>query len=236
MVSWVGLKGSVPIILGTYPLMAGLPGGRLLFDITFFVVLVSATFQGWSLAPVARWLGLQLPPRPEPPVTLEISSLRHIEGDIVEYTVNPDSRATGQKLRDLDFPESAVVAMIARDQQVIPPRGRTRIEPGDHVFIVLRPEARPLVDRVFTSRGEEEDDDDEPGAGPATDGGQRNSLVSPVAPTTLAAPASPANSASPVAPAASAALRLPGTGPASSTERLGAIEAPLSQELDAEER
>jgi cell volume regulation protein A len=236
MVSWVGLKGSVPIILGTYPLMAGLPGGRLLFDITFFVVLVSATFQGWSLAPVARWLGLQLPPRPEPPVTLEISSLRHIEGDIVEYTVNPDSRATGQKLRDLDFPESAVVAMIARDQQVIPPRGRTRIEPGDHVFIVLRPEARPLVDRVFTSRGEEEDDDDEPGAGPATDGGQRNSLVSPVAPTTLAAPASPANSASPVAPAASAALRLPGTGPASSTEGLGAIEAPLSQELDAEER
>lgn len=158
MVSWVGLKGSVPIILGTYPLMAGLPGGRLLFDMTFFVVLVSATFQGWSLAPVARWLGLQLPPRPEPPVTLEISSLRHIEGDIVEYTVPPDSAATGRKLRDLDFPETAVVAMISREQQIIPPRGRTRVEAGDHVFIVLRPEARPLVDQVFTSTASSTDE------------------------------------------------------------------------------
>lgn len=151
MVSWVGLKGSVPIILGTYPLMAGLPGGRLLFDMTFFVVLVSATFQGWSLAPVARWLGLQLPPRPEPPATLEISSLHQIEGDIVEYTVAPDSRAAGRKLRELVFPETAVVAMIARRDQVIPPRGRTRIEAGDHVFIVLRPEARPMVDDVFSN-------------------------------------------------------------------------------------
>lgn len=151
MVSWVGLKGSVPIILGTYPLMAGLPSGRLLFDMTFFVVFVSATFQGWSLSPVARWLGLQLPPRPEPPVTLEISSLQHIEGEIVEYTVSADSAAAGRKLRDLEFPETAVVAMIVRGQHIIPPRGRTRVEAGDHVFIVLRPEARPLVDDVFSS-------------------------------------------------------------------------------------
>lgn len=151
MVSWVGLKGSVPIILGTYPLMAGLPGGRIIFDMTFFVVFVSATFQGWSLAPVARWLGLQLPPRPEPPATLEISTLQHIDGDIVEYTVSTDSAAAGRKLRDLEFPETAVVAMIVRGQNIIPPRGRTRVEAGDHVFIVLRPEARPLVDDVFST-------------------------------------------------------------------------------------
>lgn len=183
MVSWVGLKGSVPIILGTYPLMAGLPGGRLLFDMTFFVVLVSATFQGWSLAPVARWLGLQLPPRPEPPATLEISSLYNIEGDIVEYTVAPDSRAAGHKLRELEFPESAVVAMITRGDQVIPPRGRTRIEPDDHVFIVLRPEARYLVDEVFSSEPPIADHDesdtrmpgDDTGHGGTGSGGSRGS-------------------------------------------------------------
>jgi hypothetical protein len=122
-----------------------------MFDITFFVVLVSATFQGWSLAPVARWLGLQHPPRPEPPVTLEITSLRHVEGDIVEYTVPADCYAAGRKLREIEFPENAVVALVAHDQQVIPPRGRTRIEVGDHVFIVLKPEAREQVDKIFSS-------------------------------------------------------------------------------------
>lgn len=153
MVSWVGLKGSVPIILGTYPLMAGLPGGRLLFDITFFVVLFSAAFQGWSLAPVARWLGLQLPPRPEPPATLEITSLHNLEGDIVEYIAPVDSRVVGKRLREVELPENAVVAMIARKEQIIPPRGRTRIEAGDHVFIVLHPEAREVVDEIFSSVG-----------------------------------------------------------------------------------
>ncbi len=225
MVSWVGLKGSVPIILATYPLMAGLPGGRLLFDVTFFVVLVSATFQGWSLAPVARWLGLQLPPRPEPPAILEISSLRHIEGDIVEYTVTADSRVTGQKLRDVDFPESAVVAMITREQQVIPPRGRTRIETGDHVFIVLRPEARPLVDRIFSNFEEAGDD-----AGSGSDGNGsalRNNGDS-------GGDAGPANDSATDGGQAAAPMRpapgeAPDLEPPGSPRALGALEAPVSQ-------
>lgn len=199
MVSWVGLKGSVPIILGTYPLMAGLPGGRLLFDITFFVVLVSATLQGWSLAPVARFLGLQLPPRPEPPVTLEITSLRHVEGDIVEYTVPPDCFAAGRKLRDIEFPDTAVVAMIARDQVIVPPRGRTLVKAGDHVFIVLKPEARPFVDKVFSSI--EPEDKDEPG--PGTNHGQTGNSTPPLQATAvdMAPPVTPA--APPATPAGS---------------------------------
>jgi hypothetical protein len=74
---------------------------------------------------------------------------------------------TGQKLRDLDFPESAVVAMRTRDQQVIPPRGRTRLEADDHVFIVLKPEARPLVDTIFSGA---EEDDAEAGSGSGGNG------------------------------------------------------------------
>lgn len=148
-VSWVGLKGAVPIVLATYPLLLGLPGADALFDIVFFVVLVSAILQGWSLPPLARRLGLQVRPAPEPPVTLEITSLRHVEGDIVGYTILPDTRAAGRLVRDLHFPEGAVVAMIVREGRVIPPRGSTGIEPGDHVFVMLRPEVRPRVDRIF---------------------------------------------------------------------------------------
>ncbi|HEX7119364.1 MAG TPA: potassium/proton antiporter [Longimicrobiales bacterium] len=148
-IAWVGLKGAVPVVLATFPLLFGLEGGQAIFDIVFFVVLVSAVLQGWSLPPLARLLRLQTVPRPEPPVTLEITSLKHVEGDIVAYTVTPRSRAAGRSIRELALPDGAVVAMVVRGQQIIPPRGSTRIVPDDHVFLVLGPEVRPLVDQVF---------------------------------------------------------------------------------------
>jgi len=151
--SWVGLKGAVPITLATFPLLFGTPRAGLMFDVVFFVVVLSALLQGWSLPLIARRLGLELPAEPEPPVTLEISSLRHVEGDIVDYSVAADSRASGRLVRELALPDGVVISLIARQEQLIPPQGRTRIEPGDHVILVLRPETRPLVDRVFARSG-----------------------------------------------------------------------------------
>src|SRR5690606_34022659 len=115
----------------------------------FFVVLASAVLQGWTLPPLAKWLGLETPQPPEAPVSLEITSLLDVNGDIVEYTVGPQSRAVGRLIRDLALPSNAVVALIARGSEIVPPRGTTRIQENDHVFVVLRPESRTLVDRVF---------------------------------------------------------------------------------------
>jgi cell volume regulation protein A len=154
--SWTGLRGAVPITLATFPLLAGLPGGRLLFDVVFFVVLVSAILQGTSLPFLARRLRLELPAAPEPPVSLEITSLKHVEGDIVDYTIARDARAAGRRLRDLALPDGVVVALISRGQEIIPPKGSTEIRPGDHAFVVLRNELRPLVDAVFTRKRESE--------------------------------------------------------------------------------
>jgi potassium/hydrogen antiporter len=153
LISWVGLKGAVPITLATFPFLFGLPDAPLLFDVVFFVVLVSAVVQGWSLPQVARWLKLDQPADLRAPLTLEISSLRHVDGDIVEYLVGDDSRAAGRRVRDLALPEGVVIALIARGKQVIPPQGKSRIDVGDHVIVVLRPNSRPLVDRVFALRG-----------------------------------------------------------------------------------
>lgn len=150
-VSWAGLKGAVPIILATYPLLLGVPRAGLIFDVVFFVVLVSAMTQGWSLPAVARALRLLRPPEPEPAVTLEITSLRDVDGDIVEYTVAPGSRAAGRRLRELALPDGVVVAMVVREQRVTPPRGSTQIAPGDLVFVLLRPAVRPIVDRIFAT-------------------------------------------------------------------------------------
>jgi potassium/hydrogen antiporter len=151
--SWVGLKGAVPITLATFPLMLGTAEAPLqaplLFDVVFFIVVVSAVIQGTSLTPVARWLGLERPRDPEPPVRLEISSLRQVDGEVVDYAIGSDSRAAGRMVKDLALPGGVVIALVARGEQIIPPQGLTRIEAGDHVILVLRPGTQPLVNQVF---------------------------------------------------------------------------------------
>ena len=149
LIAWVGLKGAVPIVLATFPFLFGYPNGTGVFNVVFFVVLISAITQGWPLPFIARKLGLQEEVGPKPSVTLEITSLRDVDADIVEYTVGTETRASGKKLNQLALPEGVVVAMISRGKDLIPPRGSTRIQAEDHVFVVLRPETRPLVDRVF---------------------------------------------------------------------------------------
>jgi cell volume regulation protein A len=153
-IGWGGLKGAVPVILSTYPLMLGLPNAEGIFDVVFFVVLASTVTQGWSLPYAARLLGLLRPPVPEPPAALEITTLRDVNGEIVEYTLSGDTLATGRRIRDLALPQGALVAMVVRDKQVIPPRGSTELRPADHVFVLLQPGARWLVDRVFSSTGD----------------------------------------------------------------------------------
>lgn len=152
LVAWVGLKGAVPIILATFPLMLGIDSGSQMFNVVFFVVLVSASLQGWTTPWVARRLGLEQPPRPEPPVTLEISSLFDVDADIVEYVVTAGSPPCGKYVRDLQVPEGAVVAMIVRDKQLVPPRGSTRIQEGDYVFFLMHRACREAVDAAFGAR------------------------------------------------------------------------------------
>lgn len=150
--SWVGLKGAVPITLATFPMLAGLPGASMMFDTVFVVVLVSALIQGWTLPVAARFLKLDEPDQRSPPVTLEISSLRDVDGDIVDYYVETGCRAAGRKLKDLGLPDGVVVAMISRDNKIIMPKGSSIIETGDHVVVVLRPALRAHVDQLFSCK------------------------------------------------------------------------------------
>jgi cell volume regulation protein A len=147
--SWVGLKGAVPITLATFPLMAGIPQSQLIFNAVFFVVLLSALTQGWSLPLVARWLHLGRPADPTPALTVEINALRRIDGEIVDYTVKPGARVAHRPLRDLVLPDGVLVTLILRGRQVVMPRGGTVLLPGDHVFVAMRTSLQPLIDRLF---------------------------------------------------------------------------------------
>jgi cell volume regulation protein A len=151
--SWVGLKGAVPITLATFPLMFATPEvsmhAPLLFDVVFFIVVVSAIVQGTSLTPAARWLGLERPREPEPPVTLEISSLHRVDSEVLEYAIAEDSRAAERLVKELALPSGVVMAMIVRGDKAIPPQGITRIHAGDHVILVVKRGTEPLLDQIF---------------------------------------------------------------------------------------
>jgi potassium/hydrogen antiporter len=147
--SWVGLKGAVPITLATFPLMAGVEGSQVLFDVVFFVVLVSAITQGWSLPRVARLLKLVEPSPPEPPVSIELNALRHTGAEIVEYVVAPSARVAGQPLSNLALPDGVVATLVVRGNEVIMPRGSTRLKTDDHIFFAVRRNIIPLLNRLF---------------------------------------------------------------------------------------
>jgi potassium/hydrogen antiporter len=152
LLSWVGLKGAVPVILATYPLLLGLPEGRVIFDLVFFVVLVSALAQGWSLPLVARALRLERPAERAPRVSLELTALQQVDAEIAGFPLAPESRAAGERLADLPLPDGAVVAVVARESQVLPPGGDSRLREGDYVYTVATRDVQEAVERIFTAR------------------------------------------------------------------------------------
>nr|WP_259736263.1 potassium/proton antiporter [Synechococcus sp. CS-1329] len=158
--SWVGLKGAVPITLAIFPLLAGVPQSQLIFDAVFFVVLISAISQGWSLPLVARWLHIGRPADPTPALSMEINALRQIDGEVVDYTLKAKAQVAGRQLRDLALPDGVLVTLILRGKHVVMPKGSTALEPGDHVFVAMRTSLQPLIDRLF-------DPDPEPPSLPA---------------------------------------------------------------------
>jgi len=148
-IAWVGLRGAVPIILATYPVLAGVEGARRIFDLVFFVVVVSTLLQGAPIRWLARRLGLVIPGPPAPRAVLEIVSRDPLAGEVLSFYVEPASAVSGSAIADLPFPEGANVMLIVRGQELVPPRGQTLLRSGDHVYVFARPDDKPLVQLLF---------------------------------------------------------------------------------------
>lgn len=148
-VAWVGLRGAVPIILATFPMMAGLEQGNQIFNIVFFVVVVSALVQGWSVRSVTRWLGLETEAPPPPPASVEISSALPVRDEILTFFIEERSQACGRKLSELAFPEGAAAMLLARGPQLLAPKGGMELRAGDHISVFCRPEDRGRMQELF---------------------------------------------------------------------------------------
>ena len=148
-VSWAGLRGAVPIVLATFALSAGVAGSDTIFNAVFFVVLVSTLLQTVTLDPLARRLGVAGEARPSYHPPVEVGAVQALGGDLLEYDVEQSDGVVGARIAELALPESALVMLIVRDGQAIPPRGSTPLEPGDRVYVLARAEARRDVEAVI---------------------------------------------------------------------------------------
>lgn len=148
-VSWVGIRGAVPIILATVPVMANIPGAERIFHVVFFIVVISAIVPGATIVPLTRRLGLDDPEPPPPAAALEMHSLRQMNGEIHVYRIDTTVAVCGVPLSRIKFPEGSAAIMISRGNEVLAARGHTVLEDGDHVYIFCKPGDEPRINLLF---------------------------------------------------------------------------------------
>ncbi|MBU3820470.1 potassium/proton antiporter [Flavobacteriaceae bacterium XHP0103] len=135
-ISWVGLRGAVPIVFATYPLLAGIEKADMMFNIVFFISVTSVLIQGTTLTIVAKWLHVAIPERTKP-----LSQTDKLMNDLPktamkEIEILPSNTIVNKKIVELGFPNNAIIAMIKRADKYITPNGTTVIKAND-ILIVL---------------------------------------------------------------------------------------------------
>ena len=134
-VSWVGLRGAVPIIFATYPVVAGIPDSNQLFNIVFFITLLSLVFQGMTIASAARMLHLDLPQEKEGN-EFGVELPEEIDTRLMDQTLTSEMLVNGNKLKDMNIPKGTLVMLIKRGSEFIIPNGQMELHVGDKLLFI----------------------------------------------------------------------------------------------------
>lgn len=140
MVSWVGLRGAVPIVLATFPLLARVPNAGMIFDIVFFIVLTSVLLQGTSIPIMARWLRVDAPLPPKPQLPVEIGPSCNLKNELVEITIPPHSAVVGKQIVELGLPPGTLILLMSKSGECFAPGGGTVLAENDAVLLLAERE------------------------------------------------------------------------------------------------
>lgn len=151
-VSWVGLRGAVPIVLATFPLLAGLPDARLMFNLVFFIVLTSALLQGWSIPAAARVFKVDAPPELKRRYPLEFSPVDGVDTELVDLIVPYNSPAAGKSIVELGMPPDSLIVLVSRGESFLVPSGGTVLQEGDTVLVLVNKYNLPQVRSVLAKQ------------------------------------------------------------------------------------
>ena len=136
MVSWVGLRGAAPIVLATFPLLAGIPQADTIFNLVFFIVITSSLLHGTSIPYVARWLGVSAPIQDPPRLAMSLGDGCKSGNDLIELTLPPEAEVMGKQIVDIGLPPGTLIIMIEKGSDRFVPCGSTILEEGDHLLIL----------------------------------------------------------------------------------------------------
>lgn len=153
--SWAGLRGAVPIVLATFPIVEGVPDSSRLLNIVFVLVVVFTLIQGPSLRPIARLLGL-ISREATREIQVEAAPLDLLDAELLTMTVQRPSRLHNVTILELRLPDPAVITLIIRDGHTFVPEPDTRIESGDELLIITTSKTRAAAEarlRAVSRRG-----------------------------------------------------------------------------------
>ncbi len=140
LLGWAGLRGATPIVFATFPVTAGIDGGTTIFNVAFFVVLLSTVIQGLSIEPVARMLRVTSDEAAIPEPLVEPVLLNRLGAETIQFPIRPGDAIEGRPVRELGLPREALLNIIVRGDRAIPPRGSTVVQAGDQLHVLVRQE------------------------------------------------------------------------------------------------
>jgi cell volume regulation protein A len=160
--AWAGLRGGVPIVLATFPVAAGVPGGQRVFDAVFFVVVLSVAAQGLTMRWAARKLDL-IEEHPVPRIAaMDSATLSTLHSELVELRAESLGLRAGTLVRDAELPGAAIIVAIRRGEQIVRPRGSSELDGDDHLYLLV---ARGRLGDLQTALDHAEDVPDAPHSG-----------------------------------------------------------------------
>ena len=158
-ISWVGLRGAVPIIFSTYPLIAGIPVAGNIFNLVFFISVSSVLLQGTTLSTMARWLHVSVPEKLKRKFPTDIEMKETTSSELMELDISETSHAVGKPVMELNLPKSATIVLIHRAGKYVTANGATIIEPKDHLLIMAdsKKTVNKVLDRLNEPNGSSDD-------------------------------------------------------------------------------